>query len=156
MKKTALSAVALLLASGAAWAASGLEFIGEINIQSASAACTRASEVGVNDIYRFRYNPPGLGGSYAGTRFTLFDEGGAQNYDYPSGSLVGTTFQTVKGAGIYRSAYTWTTSKMRFTKQTPATLALTTKTVILTGDIQNFDDVAGCTVHFTGAGAFHT
>ena len=155
MKIAGLSAIVLLASASTAWAAHGMEFIGQLNIGKVTTACTTANEVSVNDIYAFRYNPPNLGGSNADTAFSIFAQGGAQNYDLTSGTLVGTTFQVVQGVAVYRFGYTWGTSAMRITKQNPATLALTTTTVVLAGDIKNFDNVTGCTVHFNGSGVFH-
>lgn len=156
MKALGLCAAVLFASASAAWAAHGIEFVGQLNIVSVTPACTNANETAVNDIYSFRYNPPNLGGTNTDTAFSILAQGGAQNYDLASGTLIGTGWHSVQGVAVWRHGYWWNTSTMRITKQTPATLALTTTAVTVVGDITNYDDVTGCTVHFTGSGVYHS
>lgn len=146
--------VLALASSTTAASAARTEFVGAINVLTVTPACTNAQETSAHTIYHMRYNPANLGVVDDRTALSLHEQGGSQNYTLASGSLVGTTFQTVTGTFIYRLAGTYTTT-MRFTSQQPATLSVSTPSVTFVGDINNFDGVTGCTVHFRGSGVQH-
>jgi hypothetical protein len=136
--------------------AASVEFRGSLCIVQASAACLprEPNEVTLGLCYEMRYSPPNIGGNTASTNVTLFRPVGAQTYRKASGSLIGTTYQTVAITTIYLNALT-TTATMRISTQTPATLA-TAKSVEMTGNIKKFDALAGCDVEFRAAGTRHT
>lgn len=153
VKRILFAGLGLVMTISAASAAR-VEFVGAMNILTVTAVCTTQQETAVNQIYHMRYNPPNLGVVDPRTSLSLHEQGGSQNYTLASGSLIGATFQTVAGTGIYRQAFTYTTT-MRITSQAPATLTTTTNSVTLTGNINNFDSVAGCNVQFRAAGVRH-
>ena len=97
-----------------------------------------------------RYNPPGLGDNGPTTRFTFIDYGGAESYRLNSGTLIGKTFKTVDLTGVYRGGFQ-APAKMRITKQSPADLT-TSESVVLTGNITDFDGTPGCDIQFKAAG----
>jgi hypothetical protein len=153
MKTLALAALSMIGMVSAATAAR-VEFVGALNVTGVSAACTSAQETSVNQIYQMRYNPPNLGVTDPRTSVSLHEQGGSQNYTLPSGTLVGTTLQPVNGTGIYRQAVSFSAS-MDIATQAPATLKTSTKSVTITGEIDDFDGVAGCNVLFSAAGVKH-
>jgi hypothetical protein len=153
MKRVMFAGLGLAMMISTASAAR-VEFVGAMNILAITTACTTAQETAVNQIYHMRYNPPNLGVVDSRTSLSFHDQGGSQNYTLPTGSLIGTTFQTVAGTGIYRYAFTYSTT-MRITSQVPSTLTTATNSVTLVGNINDFDDVAGCNVQFRAAGVRH-
>lgn len=152
MKTIALASLGLTMMISTA-AAARVEFRGGLCILTASAPCTTFEETSVGVCYQMRYAPRNLGDNGPATKVTLIEFGGAQNYTLPSGSLIGTSYQTVNGTGVYRSGFTFT-SPMRITAQSPATLTTATS-VTITGNIKDFDSIPGCDVKFLGAGPRH-
>jgi hypothetical protein len=68
------------------------------------------------------------------------------NFALPSGAL-NNTFQTVNVGhiGLGHQVYT---AKMRVTSQQPPTITTTTDHVTLVGQINGWDDIAGCVANF--------
>jgi hypothetical protein len=156
MKRVGFVGLSLALMISSASAAR-VEFVGTLDILSVTTACTTQQETEINRIYEMRYNPPNLGVADDRTSLSLHEGtagGGAQNYTLPTGSLIGTAFQTVAGTGIYRHAFTYTTT-MRIISQAPAALTTATNSVTLVGNINNFDGVTGCNVQFRAVGVQH-
>lgn len=150
--KRSLLAIAFLFSSAATALAAQVEWLGYICITSnpLSAACV-TDGIGLGECASLRFSPPNIGTNGTSTRLSLFEQHWAENYTLPAGSLVGTTFQTVNGTGTAKGVWTFN-SQMRMTQTpAPANLTAATKTVTLTGEIQDYDGAAGCDVTFRAA-----
>jgi hypothetical protein len=69
------------------------------------------------------------------------------NITLASGTLFGTTFQTVTATHMGGLVQQYT-AQARITRHSPATITTTTENVILVGQISNFDNIPGCVVTF--------
>ena len=152
MRRLAITLSTLCLLAVPAQAAR-IEFRGTFHITSANQTCIDAGSAAVGHIWSLRYNPPNLGDNGPATQFSILEPTAAvaENYALQSGSLIGTVFRPVDGAGVARSLFTFPAS-MRISSQTPATLLLTTVSVTLAGDIKEFDGTPGCRIGFVATG----
>lgn len=150
MRRLAITLSTLCLLAVPAQAAR-IEFRGTFHITSANQTCIDAGSASVGEILSLRYNPRNVGDNGPATRVSVFDRFFAENYTLPSGSLIGTVFQNVDGAGIARGLFTFP-AQMRITAQQPATLQLSTVSVTLTGNIKDFDAEPGCQIGFKATG----
>ncbi|MGQ0484526.1 MAG: hypothetical protein ACT4SY_04140 [Hyphomicrobiales bacterium] len=154
MKRLVFAAMSLgLFATGA----NANEFIGAVCLTTKTAACgTDAEGLAVGTCADLEYQPPNLGDGPS-TKITILHtvEGNSHiaiNHTLPSGTLVGTTYKTVNATKVQIEGGQTYTSQMRLTSQSPATIVLSTNFVSFTGNIANFDNVAGCTIGFRGSG----
>jgi hypothetical protein len=69
------------------------------------------------------------------------------NITLASGTLIGTTFQTVTATHMGGLVQQYT-AQARITRQSPGPITTTTENVILAGQISNFDNISGCVVTF--------
>ncbi len=130
--------------------AARIEFRGSFHITSASPACVDDGYP-IGYFFTFRYNPRNVGDNGPSTRLSILDPNLMENYTLQSGSLIGTTFRLVDAAGIARGFFTFP-AHMRITSQVPATPTLTTVSVTLNGNIQQFDSDPNCQIGFTATG----
>jgi hypothetical protein len=145
MKRIAIACL-LMLAAGAEAEAS-LKMRGTMVVTAVSAVCIDNDVVRAGQIYSFRYRPPNVGGNGPNTSISILAPFEAMNFNLPTGSLIGTTYQTVNVTGIFSGAGTWTAG-MRIPTHTPAVVSDSTTMVTMRGNILDFAGEVGCTVTF--------
>lgn len=142
-----LGAAMLALSSMTAQSAT-VEFQGMFCLTAASPVC--GWEVACQST--MRYLPPNLGDNGPQTNITIYKTLNAENLNLPTGSLVGSTFKTVNGTGLWRYVFFFT-AQMKITKQTPSILTDTTPFVNIAGKVKDFDGTPGCDIDFRATGA---
>jgi hypothetical protein len=119
--------------------------VGEIT--AFTSVCETKGWTGTATLVGIQYTPQpvSMSGTNTGLEITI---GPFNHYNFvlTSGAL-NNTFQTVHVAhiGLGHEAYT---AKMRITSQTPANITPTTDHVTLVGQINGWDDIAGCVANF--------
>ncbi len=148
MQKVAFGVVALIALAGPAEAAK-VRFEGGAVITSVSGTCKDYNPTG--NRFHTRFRPAGVGdnGNWSGLSF--FQLNGAMSFAIDNGSFT-SSFKTVTYGQIYDNAWGGDFPvQVKFTKQSPATIATTTQFVNITGAITNFDSMKGCTANFNAA-----
>ena len=155
MRYAAAAIVGTGLLAGTAHAATEPQvWQGTAFIKTVSSACTTANVVAVGSEYVTVYRPI-IAGSAANTgneALSFQTPRSLQQYYTPSGSnqslrTAGTA--SISGVGSHASSFTATgTYALKFT---PAAPALTTPQIYITGTLQTFWGVTGCTVSLTAS-----
>ncbi len=148
MKRMLGATVALgLMAAGAN--AATIEFDGGLCLTAANAACNAAGW-SAGGCFSTRFSAPNIGTNGPQTQLSIFSGTFSLGFVLQSGTLIGTTFKQVDVTKVARAGGTFQ-SQMRFTTQSPAAPKATTNFINMVGDVNNWDDVAGCTVSFRAA-----
>src|SRR5438046_1959758 len=101
MKRMLATAIALGVGVVGA-SATPVEFRGGLCITSVTTQCS-AFGWAIGDCLLMRYSPPNLGTNGAATEFSLLGQSYGDNYSLASGSLVGTSYQSVVGIHVGRT-----------------------------------------------------
>jgi hypothetical protein len=126
--------------------AAALEWRGSGEITAFNNACAPLW-TGTQILFGIRYAPPSLNLNGPSTRLTISNNPfNHYNFILPSGAL-NNTFQTVNVAHMNKFYQTYT-AQMSVTGQTPANITATTDHVSLVGQINGFDEIAGCVANF--------
>ena len=127
------------------------EWEGGFCITTATAACVAAGWNAGNCL-SMRYSPPNVGTNGVQTKMSLFSRNFALSHTRQSGTLIGTTLQSVNVVSVGRSGGTFT-STMRITSQDPVFPTATTNFINLVGNISTWDQTLNCTIGFRATGA---
>jgi hypothetical protein len=133
-----LCSLAFLALTTAGASAEVINFYGSMCITAASAGCATAN-IKIGQCSLVRYRPPNIGTNGPQTKFSQFSTASASNYTLPTGTLIGTTFQTVEASHIGQSTST-NAAAMRFSFHQPATVVATSNYINLRGDVTTWDD----------------
>lgn len=145
------AAAAVLLASVATASATTVEWRGVAVVTATTAAC--GTDYSVGNAIPMRYRPSGLldNGSY--TRFAFHQTFYAQSYPI-SGRFPLKTFAAVDAGGVGSGWGSFATkANFKMMSIVPATYTEKTPSLAFVGVIQNFGDLAGCTVAFRASAA---
>ncbi len=145
MKRVIFATVTATTVFMSALPVASTEFRGAFCISTANAAC-KAQGWDKGWCPFFRYSPPNVGNGVR-TEISIFDDGFSTGYVLNNGSLVGTAYKPVTAIKVARGGYTYS-STMRITSQVPRTPLATTPFINLSGNISNWDEIAGCVVGF--------
>lgn len=144
MRIAAAAFVLVLVALFPQGATAQVRFEGFATITGFAGTCADYDPTG--DEFVVRYRPGGLTGNPANSGLSFFSPTGAYNY-MPNGGFSG-NFKPVTENEIFDYHGTQPDSQVRFTSQTPANVNATTSFINVSGQIENFDFMAGCRVRF--------
>ena len=106
----------------------------------------------VGNTLPMRFRPSGLGDNGPNSKFALHQTFYSQAY-IVSGRFPA-ALTTVNGGGLGAGYGAFAVApKFKMTSVSPSTLAATTPSVAMVGEIQNFGDISGCKVTFRASGA---
>ncbi len=136
-------------------AAEAIQFRGEMGVASASTACGILPYIEQGNLFRAVYKPAGLGSNGPSSALSLqitFPDILVSSFTLADGKF-GPATQSVAAVQVEPSpegSYEVEnyTAQLRVPEQNPATLTDATKLVALRMQIQQFGNVAGCTVTF--------
>ena len=147
MKHLVGTVLAIALSATAASAAH-IEFSGSFCLTAANTTCT-TNNWNVGQCFATRFVAPNIGDT-ASTKLSIFSRTYATDFTLASGSLIGTTFQPVTVTKIASGGFQYNAA-MRLTSQSPASPTSTTPFITQTGNVDGWDNIAGCTVQFKAA-----
>lgn len=149
MRKSLAAALLLATVSAAPALAQTVEWRG-VAVLTAVTGC--GTDYQVTNAIPFRYRPSGIGSNGTKSKFavhqTFFAQSFVVNGRFP------TTLTTVSSGALGAGWGAFTTAaKFRMTSITPANYTATTPSLAFVGEIQNFEDTAGCNVKFRASAA---
>jgi hypothetical protein len=148
MKNGTLIYAAVALAATSLATPALAEWRGTAKAVSATPQCAAGGTVTAGSYFNARFNPPLLFGQPNATRYRFFDKYWA--FGIRASGALGAALEPVEFGGV---GYTIPTGRTgRTVSQTPAVIAATTPQVTTRILINNFDEVAGCTVVFDFSG----
>ncbi len=143
-RKFTLAAAATALVGFAGQAQSAPFFIGKMIFTAKSGTCDWDP---VGNRTHVRFAPANVGDNGTDSSLSMFDDWGGAGLSLLGGSF-NTTLQSVRYYDVWIGAYEQTGAKVKFSSQTPATIAATTPLVNVTGQIQGVIGGQLCTVNF--------
>lgn len=149
MNRIVVLAAGLAALSTLPAAAANIEWRGAA-ILTAVTGC--GTDYAVGNSIPMRFRPSGLADNGSSSKFALHQTFFAQTY-IVSGRFPA-ALTTVNGGALGAGYGTFAVApKFKMTSVTPSTLAATTPSVAMVGEIQNFGDISGCKVTFRASGA---
>ncbi len=148
----AASMAALIVSAGTASAVE-VKFAGTFLLKSKSSGCS--ANVSLRSQALMFYWPPGLSTNGTDSSILLrdwFELGNSQHFRLASGSLVGSTYKPVTVTTIFNKGGgggNQHAATMKFSAQSPTTVATTTPSIKISGSITNWYSDPDCTVAFS-------
>lgn len=139
----ATALAALLIPAGEA-AAAKVRWVGLFYVDAVSAKCPSDY---VGKTWQAKFRPSGLGDNGPTTAISLFHPNGALNWR--GKGRIGAAWKKVASYSIYDTENDIGPVRMRFTEQSPSTLKASTRFITIRGQVEDFDEYAGCTVTFS-------
>jgi len=144
----ALALAGLLTGGAATDAAAANQFRGNACIITASPACA-ALGWSVGNCAAARFYPPNWNGNANRTGLSLYWGYYAQNFTYPSGSMVGAVMRPLQASGIGNGMFTYSATG-RIAGQVPAAPVAGAPVLSSTIYINGFEESCNVTLRFQG------